>query len=123
MLNGLKIVEIFCSIDDFCIDFVPNQIKFMLSQRRQRLKPCRISLSEVMTIQVMFHLSGYRNFKTFYQVMIQGHLKSYFPNSVSYNRMVELKKASLIPLAIYLKTCATGRCTGISFTYCPKKCV
>ncbi len=34
---------------------------------------------------------------------------------VSYNRMVELKRDSFMPLAIYLKTCGLSSCIGISF--------
>ena len=33
----------------------------------------------------------------------------------AYNRFVELQKKSIIPLAIFLKTCALGSCTGVSF--------
>lgn len=114
MLSTCKITEIFCSIDDFCIDFMPNYQNRLLSHKK-RNKPSRLHLSEIMTIQVLFHYSGYRNFKTFYNGYVKHHLTSYFPNLVSYNRMVELKKESLFPLAVYLKTMATGDCTGISF--------
>jgi hypothetical protein len=33
---------------------------------RQRQRAMTLCLSEVMTIIVLFHSSGYRNFKTFY---------------------------------------------------------
>lgn len=115
MLTSSKIIEIFCSIDDFCLEFVPNWKKHLISTSSKRNKPCKLSLSEIMTIQVLFHISGYRNFKTFYLAMIKGHLRSYFPKAVSYNRMVELMKSSLIPLAVYLKNYGIGDCTGISF--------
>ena len=114
MLSVTKITEIFCHIDDFCLDFIPKYQKLLLGSRK-RNKPSKLTLSEVMTIQVLFHLSGYRNFKTFYTGYVWVHLGSYFPDLVSYNRMVELKRDSLIPLAIYLKTHGVGPCTGISF--------
>lgn len=47
-----------------------------------------MSLSEVMTIQVLFHISGHRNFKTFYKESVCKHLANDFPDLVSYNRMV-----------------------------------
>lgn len=115
MISTNKVTEIFCSIDDFCIDFVPNFHSFLIGQSRKRNKPSKITLSEVMTIQVLFHISGYRNFKTFYNGYVCQHLSSWFPNLVSYNRMVELCSDSLIPLAIFLKKNALGDCTGISF--------
>jgi hypothetical protein len=114
MLTASKITEIFCSIDDFCLDFVPKYQKLLLGTKK-RNKPAVLALSEVMTIQVLFHFSGYRNFKTFYNAYVCIHLRSFFPNLVSYNRMVELMRDSMVPLAIFLKTQATGQCTGISF--------
>ena len=114
MLSPAKITQIFCSIDDFCLDFMPQYQKVLLGTKK-RNKPTKLHLSEIMTIQVLFHFSGYRNFKTFYNGYVRRHLHSFFPNTVSYNRMVELKRDSLVPLAIYLKVMATGGCTGISF--------
>ena len=115
MISTTKVTEIFCSIDDFCLEFVPNFNQYLIGNAKKRNKPSKLSLSEVMTIQVLFHISGYRNFKTFYAGYVTNHLNSWFPNLVSYNRMVELCSDSLIPLAMYLKSQALGECTGISF--------
>lgn len=115
MISMTKVTKIFCSIDDFCLEFVPVFENHLLSNTKKRNKPSKLSLSEVMTIQVLFHISGFRNFKTFYKGYVCAHLTSWFPDLVSYNRMVELCSDSLIPLTIYLKTRAIGQCTGISF--------
>lgn len=115
MISTNKVTEIFCSIDDFCIDFIPKFQSFLIGSSRKRRKPSKLTLSEVMTIQILFHISGYRNFKTFYIGYVCEHLKSWFPDLVSYNRMVELCSESLIPMAIFLKKNALGDCTGISF--------
>jgi hypothetical protein len=115
MISKTKITEIFCSIDDFCLDFIPNFEKHLIGNPKKRNKPCKLSLSEVMTIQVLFHISRVRNFKSFYNGYVSHHLKDWFPDLVSYNRMVELCSDSLIPLAIYLKSRGLGDCTGISF--------
>lgn len=114
MLTSSKITEIFCSIDDFCPVFISKYQKRLLGTKK-RNKPSKLALSEVMTIQVLFHFSGYRNFKTFYTTYVCAHLRSFFPHLVSYNRMVELMRDSMVPLAIYLKLQATGQCSGISF--------
>ena len=110
-----KITEIFCSIDDFCKEFVPFWQKSLLCNGKKRIRASKLSLSEVMTIQVLFHLSGYKTFKEFYLGYVSKHLEKEFPNLVSYNRMVELKRDSFLPLAIYLKNCGLSNCTGISF--------
>jgi hypothetical protein len=38
-----------------------------------------------------------------------------FPNTVSYNRFLELMQGVLLPMTIFAKTCCLGNCTGISF--------
>ena len=115
MISREKITEIFCSVDDFCIEFVPFWQKSLLDNGKKRIRASKMSLSEVMTIQVLFHLSGFRTFKEFYLGYVCNYLQSEFPNTVSYNRMVELKGQSFMPLAIYLKVCGLANCTGISF--------
>jgi hypothetical protein len=102
-------------MDDFCNDFLPAWHRYLLAHGRSRIKPSRLSSSEVMTIQILFHLSGVRNFKKFYNGYVRKHLYALFPTLVSYNRMVELTAQMMVPLAIYLKTQGTGACTGISF--------
>ena len=49
-----------------------------------------LCLSEVMTIMVGFHLSGYRTFKPYYLNYMLRYQRGYFPGLVSYNRFVEL---------------------------------
>ncbi len=46
---------------------------------------------------------------------IAEHLGGHFPDLVPYNRMVELKRDSFLPMAIYMKTWGLANCTGISF--------
>ena len=111
----MDIVTLVCDIDDFCLIFEP------LRRRRQlaggachRHKPGSLALSEVMTILVLFHLSGYRNFKAFYTQHVMKHMAGAFPRLVSYNRFVELQRDALIPLWCYLHT-RFGHCTGIAF--------
>ncbi len=53
-----------------------------------------------MTIIVHFPQSNYRYFKYYYQQHVQKYLKDYFPELVSYNRFVELKKFALIPFLL-----------------------
>ena len=59
----IDIVVLFCSIDDFWMTFKSKWGKMLLSQGKQPPKR-RPSLfeSEIMTIIVLFHMMGYRNF-------------------------------------------------------------
>jgi len=72
-------------------------------------------MSEILTITVIFQLSGHRTFKHFYLFYIQKHMKSEFPDTVSYNRFTELMQANMVPLVLFMKTRCLGKCTGISF--------
>ncbi len=111
----MDIVTIFCDIDDFCLIFEPAWHRRLLSDgTRQRHKPGALSVAEVMTIFVLFHASGYRDFKTFYTQHVMKHLAGAFPKLTSYNRFVELQREAMIPLWCYLHR-RFGNCTGISF--------
>ena len=116
MISKDKITEIFCSIDDFCLVFDPAFQKRQLSTGKMtRKRKFTMSTSEIVTITVLFHLSGIRTFKHFYIYYVQGQLREEFPNTVSYNRFVELMQSNILPLTLYMKTCCLGECTGISF--------
>lgn len=115
MINKDKITEIFVSIDDFCKEFEPFLNKKLIGKSKIRNKSCRLSMSEVMTIQVAFHHSGFRNFKEFYLGYVCLHLRDLFPKKVSYNRMTELCSESMLHLFSYLKSFGLGDCTGLSF--------
>lgn len=111
----MDILPIFCDIDDFCQFFEPAWKQRLLTEMpRQRNRHSSLCLSEVMTIIVLFHSSGYRNFKTFYTEYVVKHLRWAFPRLVSYNRFVELMPSALVPLCGYLQT-RKGVCSGISF--------
>lgn len=111
-----KIAEIFCSIDDFCNVFEPAFRKILLSDgKKRRNRSFKMSVSEILTITILFHISGHRTFKHFYIGYVQKHLQNEFPNTVSYNRFVELMQSNVLALTLYMKTCCLGKCTGISF--------
>jgi hypothetical protein len=42
-------------------------------------------------------------------------MRDYFPNTVSYNRFVELMGHALLPLLIYTQVLRLGKSTGINF--------
>ena len=111
----MDILTVFCEIDDFCNEFEPRFNQMLIGDgKRQRNKPGAMRLSEVMTILVMFHLSGYRNLKTFYQGFVCRYWRTEFPQLSSYGRFVERQRDALIPLWCYLHL-KRGSCTGISF--------
>ena len=111
----MEILPLFCEIDDFCLLFEPLwQQRLLATRPRQRNRPSALCLSEVMTIIVLFHASGYRTFKAYYTEQVLRHYVWAFPRLVSYQRFVELMPSALVPLCGYLQT-RKGRCSGISF--------
>lgn len=116
MISDDKITEIFFQIDEFSKVFEPALRQNLISQgKKTRNRPGRMSSSEVMTISVIYHVSGFKIFKHFYIYYVQKHMEKEFPKTVSYNRFVELMQANLLPLVLFMKTCCLGKCTGISF--------
>ena len=91
------IIEIFCFIDDFCKLFNNKSHYFLPNPLRQRQTPCSMSLSEIMTIMVLFHLSHYRTFKDFYLNYLCVYMHKDFPKLVSYQRFIELMPHALRP--------------------------
>ena len=110
-----KLIKIFCEIDDFCLNFQPEIEKFLLSNGKKRQRPGRMSTSEIMTIVVLFHTQGYRNFKHFYCNYVQVHLAKDFPNLVSYTRFVELMPRVFFPLTCFQLLMQTAQATGIAY--------
>ena len=113
MIIYSKITEIFCLVDEFCKEY--NQIvdKHLLGNPSKR--PSIMSKSEVITITILFQLSGFRTFKHFYIYYLQKHMQDDFPRTVSYNRFTELMQQNLMAMTLFLKTCCLGNSTGISF--------
>lgn len=96
------LVEIFYDVDNYCIAFEHYCRSHFLAEGSASYSPIlrskNLSLSEVMTITIYFHLSSYRNFKAYYKEHVSTVLRPYFPKLVSYNRFVELMQEALIPL-------------------------
>lgn len=118
MFTDTNLVEIYCLVDEFCKEFNKVMAGHQLPQtdgKKHRNKPSRLNDAEVITILIAFHLGGFRNLKHFYINYVQKHLQDYFPETVSYNRFVELQQKAILPMTIFLKTIRLGKCTGISF--------
>lgn len=111
----MDILPLFFEIDEFCQWFEPLfKARQLADGQIKRNRRRSLSLSEVMTILVLFHGSGYRNLKQFYLEFVCVYLRAEFPAVVSYNRFVEFQSEALMPLAAYLQT-RGGNCTGLSF--------
>nr|WP_201288638.1 IS982 family transposase [Sphingobacterium composti Ten et al. 2007 non Yoo et al. 2007] len=113
MITYDKVTDIFCIVDEFCKNFEKNTKNFIIGMASRR--PATMSNSEIISILLLFQISGFKCFKHYYIFYVQRHMNKDFPNTVSYNRFVELSQTVIMPLTMFLKTCCSGSCTGISF--------
>lgn len=110
-----QLIAIFCDIDDFCKEYEIYCTTHLLMDKDHVVPRTSMSLSEIMTIVVYFHLSHYRTFKWYYKNHVSEHLREYFPHLVSYSRFVEIMQSAVVPLTVYLMSKRLGKCSGISF--------
>src|SRR5215207_9904695 len=109
-----SLLEMFCVIDDFCQEFEPELNKQLLENgQRKRCREAGLSLSELMTLVVLFHHMRYRQFKAFYWFHVGQHLRAEFPKLPSYQRCVALMPRCLIALTAFFEA-IKGQCTGLS---------
>ena len=111
-----KIIEIFSMCDDFSKVFGGIVSKSAITgvkpeRKREYHRDGKVSDSEVMTILILFHNSGFRCLKHFYLEYVCKHMRQLFPKTVSYNRFVEVQKMAVVKLAVFVKTILMGKCT------------
>jgi len=113
----MDIVRLFVDCDEFCQGTLPElnaQQPRLSDGKKHRQRESGLTMSEVMTIVILFQSSGFRNLKTYYTQHVCKHLRGEFPDLVSYGRLVELQSEIVLPLAAFLHT-RFGPCTGVSF--------
>ena len=79
---------------------------------KQRDRAGELSLAEMLTIMVIFHLSPCKNFKYFYLMHLQNYHREDFPKLISYNRFVQLMPRLFLPFCILVHS-LFGEKTGI----------
>ena len=56
------IINIFFELDEFWKTFQPQYQHYLLKTGRSRYRETQLTMSEIMTILVLFHMGGFRNF-------------------------------------------------------------
>jgi len=115
IINDYKLIEIFCSLDDF-VGSLNNYLsqKSLSSLSARRGPNCQMSKSELLTIEIMYHLSGYKTFKDFY-IGERSFLSNYFPKLLSYSRFVAQKGKLNHYLWLYIHYCRLGAKTQLYY--------
>ena len=100
--NEKKLIEIFISCDDFDKMYEIWLKNHTLGIKTMTRKP-DLSDSEIMTILIFYHWSGYKNFQYYYEQLVQKTLIEYFPKIPTYHRFIELISRQTIKLFVFLK--------------------
>ena len=109
-----SLTELFYLIDDFCHQFEPALERHLLETGvKKRKRRSKLSLSELMTLTVLFHQLRFRQFKNFYLIYVCRHLQAEFPRLPGYQRCVELLPRCVAPLTTLFEM-LKGQCDGIS---------
>jgi hypothetical protein len=99
-----RIIEIFCTVDDFCKEYsqeLSTLPKLGESGKKHRNRPCEMSDSEIITVLLLYHFGTFNNFKHFYMHFIRIHLHREFPNALSYSRFIQTERRVFVPLMFF----------------------
>lgn len=110
----MDITALFVCLDDFCKLYEASIKEKALPSPGQRNRDGCLSLSEIMLITVLYHVSPYKDFKRFYLYGIGIEHKSCFNKLPTYQRFIAMKKKLFLPLGMLLH-CLSGEETGIYF--------
>lgn len=111
---NIDITRLFVCLDDFCKLYEMALKAKALPQSKKRNRPSTLSLSEMLLIEILFHISGYKCFKHYYLYYICQHHRNKFAKLPSYQRFVANKKQLFLPITILLHS-LFGEETGLYF--------
>ena len=100
-----RIVEVFCEVDDFCKVFLPQWEAFLIGPGgpAPRGPQPGLSTSEIITLLLVLHSSGFKHLKSFYHGFAEPLLRGYFPGLPCYEHFVALQKSAFVPLVVFLQ--------------------
>ncbi len=111
-----KLIKLYIEIDDLLIAFRNYQAREGLLKEQ---KPTRVPVlngSEVATILVCYHLSGYKCFEYYYKDKVLTELKNYFPKAPSYECFLSyIPKVTDLLYLWLLYSCSSSKRTGLYF--------
>ncbi len=118
-----RIVEVFCEVDDFCQAFLPQWEASLLGPGgpAPRGPQPGLSTSEIITLLLVLHSSGFKHLKSFYHGFAEPLLRGYFPGMPCYEHFVALQKSVFVPLVFFLLS-HLGTRTGLLLHQLPPPC-
>jgi hypothetical protein len=124
VIDTFKLIEVFCFIDDFCKEveayYATHPLPQGLAPRQLAGRKASLSASEVLTILVLYHLSGFKCFEYFYERLLLRELKSFFPKAVSYTQFLSLSRQAYFHMLL-LAQCRCSLSTPTKHYYVDSK--
>ena len=113
MLTCLE--ELYIIIDNFCKEYEKNSQNKVLESgtKKTRKRRTKVSLSEIISLLILYQNSNIKNFKAFYR-FVQIEMNKAYPKLCSYNRFIELATRAVKPLMILLNSLYAS-CDGIIY--------
>jgi len=111
---AVDITALYCCLDDFCKAFEDWEAHRLIPSEQTRKRPGKLSRSEMLFIVVLFHLSAFKNFKTFYLYGIGCQYRACFRDLPHYDRFISLMPRLFVPLMVLLHS-LSGEETGLYF--------
>jgi hypothetical protein len=111
---AVDITALYCCLDDFCKVFAEWETHQLIPSPTRRQRSGKLSRSEMLFIMVLFHLSAYKNFKTFYLYGIGVQHRACFRDLPHYDRFISLMPRLFVPLMVLLHS-LSGEETGLYF--------
>src|SRR3954451_19109702 len=111
---AVDITALYCCLDDFCKVFAEWETHQLIPSPGRRQRFGKLSRSEMLFIMVLFHLSPYKNFKTFYLCGIGGQHRACFRDLPHDDRFLSLMPRLFAPLMGLLHS-LSGEETGLYF--------
>ena len=111
---ALDITTLFCCLDDFALLYQEWEKRQLLpaSGPGQRRRAGKLSLSEMLFVMVLFHLSPFKDFKHFWLYGVEQKYRDCFRDLPSYPRFVALMPRLFAPLCVLLHS-LSGEQTGV----------
>ena len=111
---AIDITALYCCLDDFCKVFKDWEAHRLIPAPATRQRAGKLSRAEMLFIVVLFHLSPYKNFKTFYLYGIGVQHRTCFRDLPHYDRFISLMPRLFVPLMVLLHS-LSGEETGVYF--------
>ena len=119
---AVDITALYCCLDDFCKVFEDWEAHRLIPSPTRRQRSGKLSRSEMLFIMVLFHLSPYKNFKTFYLYGIGVQHRACFGALLHYDRFISLMPRLFAPLMVLLHS-LSGEEPGLYFAASTKLAV